>query len=105
MQTQLPATLALRVASLFNKARLDNRWGCSVGHAFRNFNLSSRLNAHPRPLSGASAWTFAKNPSFIKMLVPRRSIAVIVLVAIALGLKAFANTFAGVTPISGRICR
>jgi hypothetical protein len=24
---------------LANKARLDNRWGCSVGHAFRNFNL------------------------------------------------------------------
>jgi hypothetical protein len=37
-----------------NKARLDNRWGCSVGHAFRYFNPSSRLDAHPRP-SGASA--------------------------------------------------
>ena len=37
-----------------NKARLDNRWGCSVGHAFRNFNPLSRLNAHPRP-SGTSA--------------------------------------------------
>ena len=32
-----------------NKARLDNRWGCSVGHAFRNFNTPSRLAAHPRP--------------------------------------------------------
>jgi hypothetical protein len=37
-----------------NKARLINRWGCSVGHAFRNFNPPSRLDAHPRP-SGASA--------------------------------------------------
>jgi hypothetical protein len=37
-----------------NKARLDNRWGCSVDHAFRNFNPSSRLDAHRRP-SGASA--------------------------------------------------
>jgi hypothetical protein len=36
-----------------NKTRLDNRWGCSVGYAFRNFNLSSRFDAHPRP-SGAS---------------------------------------------------
>ncbi len=32
-----------------NKARLDNRWGCSVGHAFRNFNPPSRFHAHPRP--------------------------------------------------------
>ena len=37
-----------------HKARLDNRWGCSVGHAFRNFNPLSRLNACLRP-SGASA--------------------------------------------------
>ncbi len=37
-----------------NKARLDNRWGCSVGHAFRNFNLPTRLAAFRRP-SGASA--------------------------------------------------
>jgi hypothetical protein len=37
-----------------NKARLDNRWGCAVGHAFRNFNPPSRFDAHPRP-SGASA--------------------------------------------------
>ena len=37
-----------------NKARLDNRWGCSVGHAFRNFNPPLRLDAYPRP-SGASA--------------------------------------------------
>jgi hypothetical protein len=36
-----------------NKARLDNRWGCSVGHT-RNFNPSSRFDAHLRP-SGASA--------------------------------------------------
>ena len=36
------------------RARLDNRWGCSVGQAFRNFNPPSRFNAHPRP-SGASA--------------------------------------------------
>ncbi len=32
-----------------NKARLDNRWGCSVGHASPNFNPPSRLDAHPRP--------------------------------------------------------
>jgi hypothetical protein len=37
-----------------NKSRLDNRWGCSVGHAFRNFNPPSRFDAYPRP-SGASA--------------------------------------------------
>jgi hypothetical protein len=37
-----------------NKARLDNRWGCYVGNAFRSFNPPSRLDAHPRP-SGASA--------------------------------------------------
>jgi hypothetical protein len=37
-----------------NKARLDNRWGCCVGHGFRNFNPPSRFNPHPRP-SGASA--------------------------------------------------
>lgn len=32
-----------------NKARLDNRWGCSVGQALRNFNPPSRLHAHSRP--------------------------------------------------------
>ena len=37
-----------------NKVRMDNRWGCSVNYAFRNFNPSSRFDAHPR-LSGASA--------------------------------------------------
>ena len=37
-----------------NKARLVNRWGCCVGHAFRIFKLPSRLDAHSRP-SGASA--------------------------------------------------
>ncbi len=37
-----------------NKARLDNRWGRPVGHAFLNFNPPSRFDAHPRP-SGASA--------------------------------------------------
>ena len=37
-----------------HKARLDNRWGCSVGDAFRNFNPFSRSDAHTRP-SGASA--------------------------------------------------
>ena len=37
-----------------NKARLDNRWGCSVGHALRNFNPPSRFHAHSRP-GGASA--------------------------------------------------
>ena len=37
-----------------NKARLFNRWGCSVGHTFRSFNLPSRFIAHSRP-SGASA--------------------------------------------------
>jgi hypothetical protein len=37
-----------------NKARLGNRWGCSVDHAFRKFNPPSRFDAHPRP-SGASA--------------------------------------------------
>ncbi|SKA98540.1 hypothetical protein SAMN02745166_02789 [Prosthecobacter debontii] len=37
-----------------NKARLGNRWGCCIGHAFRNFNPPSRLDAHLRP-SGASA--------------------------------------------------
>ena len=47
MQTQPPATLALRIAALFNKARLDNRWGCSVGHAFRNFNPLSRPRLPP----------------------------------------------------------
>jgi hypothetical protein len=37
-----------------NKARLDNRWGFSVGYALRNFNPISRFDAHSRP-SGASA--------------------------------------------------
>jgi hypothetical protein len=37
-----------------NKARLDNRWGYFVGHAFRSFNPLSRFDAHSRP-SGASA--------------------------------------------------
>ena len=37
-----------------NKARLDNRWGCSVGYALRSFNPQSRFDAHSRP-SGASA--------------------------------------------------
>ncbi len=37
-----------------NKARLDNRWGSSVGHAFRNLNPPYRLDAHRRP-SVASA--------------------------------------------------
>jgi hypothetical protein len=37
-----------------NKARLDNRWGCSVGYAFRNSNPPSRFDAHFHP-SGASA--------------------------------------------------
>lgn len=32
-----------------NKARLDNRWGCSVGHVFRSFNppTVSTLTAAP----------------------------------------------------------
>jgi hypothetical protein len=37
-----------------NNARLNNRWGCSVGHSFRIYNPLSRLDARPRP-SGASA--------------------------------------------------
>jgi len=37
-----------------NKARLDNRWGCFVVHAFRSFNPPYCLDAHPCP-SGASA--------------------------------------------------
>jgi hypothetical protein len=37
-----------------NKARLVNRWGCCVGHAFRNSNPLARLDALRRP-SGASA--------------------------------------------------
>jgi hypothetical protein len=45
-----------------NKTRLDNRWGCSVGHARRNFNPPSRLDAHRRP-SGASALTLCAEPS------------------------------------------
>ena len=38
----------------------------------------------------------AENSRLIKMLVPRRSIAVIVLVTISLGLTAFWNNFAGI---------
>jgi hypothetical protein len=38
----------------------------------------------------------AENSKLIKMLVPRRSIAVIVLVIISLGLTAFWNNFAGI---------
>jgi len=37
-----------------NKARLDNRWDCPGGHAYRAYNPLSRFDAHPRP-SGASA--------------------------------------------------
>jgi hypothetical protein len=37
-----------------NKARLDNRWGCAVGHAFCNFNPPFRFTPTRRP-SGASA--------------------------------------------------
>jgi hypothetical protein len=48
----------LAVIKKANKARLDNRWGGSVGYAFHNFNPPSRFDAHPRP-SGASAQTFA----------------------------------------------
>ena len=44
----------LAVIKKANKARLDNRWGGSVGYAFHNFNPPSRFDAHPRP-SGASA--------------------------------------------------
>jgi hypothetical protein len=47
----------LAVIKKANKARLDNRWGGSVGYAFHNFNPPSRFDAHPRP-SGASAQTF-----------------------------------------------
>jgi hypothetical protein len=43
-----------------NKARLVNRWGCSVGHAFRNFNPPFRLDAHPRP-GGDIASTLCRN--------------------------------------------
>jgi hypothetical protein len=44
------ATMRLRLkANKANKARLDNLWGCSVGHAFRKFNPLSRFNAHPAP--------------------------------------------------------
>jgi len=46
-----------------HKARLDNRWGCSVGHAFRNFNPPPRFDAYPRP-SGDSAWSMCKNYEF-----------------------------------------
>jgi hypothetical protein len=37
-----------------NKARLDNRWGCSVGEDFRNFNTLYRFADRSRP-SDASA--------------------------------------------------
>jgi hypothetical protein len=37
-----------------NKARLDNRWGSTVGQALRNFNPPSRFGAHPRA-SGAKS--------------------------------------------------
>ena len=30
-----------------NKALLDNRWSCSVGQAFHNFNPPSRFVAPP----------------------------------------------------------
>ena len=32
-----------------NKARLDNRWGCSVGHAFRNFDQPPVSTLTPAP--------------------------------------------------------
>jgi len=32
-----------------NKARLDNRWGCSVGHAFRIFNRYPVSTLTPAP--------------------------------------------------------
>ncbi|MCX6856196.1 MAG: hypothetical protein NTV80_14970 [Verrucomicrobia bacterium] len=32
-----------------NKARLDNRWGCCVGHAFRNFNPPPVSSLTPAP--------------------------------------------------------
>ena len=41
--------MVVNLNSKADKARLDNRWGCSVGHAFRNFIPPSRLHAHPRP--------------------------------------------------------
>ena len=53
----------LAVIKKANKARLDNRWGGSVGYAFHNFNPPSRFDAHPRP-SGASAQTFGKYYNF-----------------------------------------
>jgi len=42
------SALLIGVIKKANK-QLDNRWGCSVGHAFRNFNPPSHCNAHPRP--------------------------------------------------------
>ena len=35
-----------------NKARLDNRWGCCVGHALRNYNL---LVSTPTPAPAVPA--------------------------------------------------
>lgn len=32
-----------------HKVRLDNRLGCSVDHAFRNFNPPTRFDATPAP--------------------------------------------------------
>lgn len=37
-----------------NQARLNNRWGCSVGHVFRSFNPPFCFDAHSIP-RGASA--------------------------------------------------
>jgi hypothetical protein len=47
------SALLIGVIKKANK-QLDNRWGCSVGHAFRNFNPHSRIDVRRRP-SGASA--------------------------------------------------
>lgn len=58
-----------------NKARLHNRWGCSVGHTLRNFNPPSRLDAHPRP-SGASALTLAHKSMPNQNTTPLTRIAV-----------------------------
>jgi hypothetical protein len=46
--------LKSRVNLWASKARLVNRWGCTVGNAFRNFKPLSRIHAYPRP-SSASA--------------------------------------------------
>jgi hypothetical protein len=50
-----------------NKARLDNRRGCSVGHAFRGFDSSSRFDAHPRPIC-ARALTYPQQPNRVDTL-------------------------------------